>query len=548
MQENPWLRGKKVITLRAGPGRGRRTTRNGGVSFEACPGHALLPAGPVFKFRDGTMHFHPHLSRLALWLVVAVCTAPMLARAQNCTAPNADGDYILGEAGTDASAMHWPTGLVWKRCVEGETFGGGHCAGGAQSEIWVEWAQTQQKLPLTFSGQEDGGLDSAFSQNLLQSGAWRMAYKSEWQAIAENCNAYPAINTTVFPDIPNGYGWSASPDALDSTLAWYQDMGSAYFMSSNRLGNYYTRLVRGGQPFASLTSPAAQNAAAGTQAAFSPVTLARSTGAGADAAWGGARISGDGSPEFQVNGGGWVTQAIVQSGDQITVRLTAPVAGSYTATLALRSPQTTGTSANAANGGDEVTAMVETTASFVLRTIQQPTVLTLPEGPQQGQPLTVAPQPDNGWQLTQASTQTVASLGAPALPPGVTLPYGVVRLRLDDGNPGSSTTVVLTYPQALPPEARYYKYGKTSDNATPHWYIFPGAQINGSTITLTLSDGGMGDDDLLQNSAIEDPGGMGMGGDVAAIPTLGQWALVLLAGALALLSLGVLRERGAVRG
>ena len=59
-------------------------------------------------------------------------------------------------------------------------------------------------------------------------------------------------------------------------------------------------------------------------------------------------------------------QAIVKSSDQIVVRLTAPASGAHTATLTLRSGQTTGTSDNAANGGYEATVMQETSASFTL--------------------------------------------------------------------------------------------------------------------------------------------------------------------------------------
>ena len=172
------------------------------------------------------------------------------------------------------------------------------------------------------------------------------------------------------------------------------------------------------------------------------------------------------------------------------------------------------------------------------------TGLTLPEGPQAGQPLGLVLQAGHGWQLAQASTRTVVSLGAPALPQGVTLPHGVVSLRLEQGTQGSQATVVLTYPQALPQGARYYKYGKTRDNTTPHWYVFSGALVIGNTVTLTLRDGGEGDDDITENSVIQDPGGVGVsGGMVAPVPTLGQAALALLAMALGLLSYGRLRRR-----
>ncbi len=191
-------------------------------------------------------------------------------------------------------------------------------------------------------------------------------------------------------------------------------------------------------------------------------------------------------------------------------------------------------------------------ASVALFT-QQPAGLTLPEGPYIGQTLGLALQPGNGWQVTQAGTETVASLSAPALPPGVTLPHGVVRLELRHGTQASTATVVLTYPQALPAGAAYYKYGKTRGDATPHWYAFPGAAISGNTVTLTLKDGWAGDGDVTENGVIQDPGGVALvaaspAATAAAIPTLGEWALALLAGALGLFSLGALRRRQVARG
>ncbi|MBN9340706.1 MAG: IPTL-CTERM sorting domain-containing protein, partial [Comamonadaceae bacterium] len=173
----------------------------------------------------------------------------------------------------------------------------------------------------------------------------------------------------------------------------------------------------------------------------------------------------------------------------------------------------------------------------------QKTTLALPEGPQAQKPLGLLLQAGAGWQMADAGTQTAASVGA-ALPAGVTLPHGVVRLRLEQG---SQATVVLTYPQALPQGAVYYKYGKTADGPQPHWYPFPGAAISGSTVTLTLQDGGAGDDDRMENSVIVDPGGVALlaaaPAGAQAIPTLGAWALALLAGLLGLFSLGGWRRR-----
>ena len=91
---------------------------------------------------------------------LALCAAPLLVQAQdNCTSPNTNDDYILGTAedGT-ASAMHWASGLVWKRCSEGQVFDAGQCTGTAQAKPWNTWAATY--LPQSFTGQEGWGISA----------------------------------------------------------------------------------------------------------------------------------------------------------------------------------------------------------------------------------------------------------------------------------------------------------------------------------------------------------------------------------------------------
>ncbi len=478
---------------------------------------------------------HKALS-LARWLtLLGTCAAPLLAQAQNCTGDNTDDQYILGEADGAASAMHWPTGLVWKRCSEGQTFENGQCTGTAQTKDWNTWAEADRLLPTSFNSQTNWGIGAGLSQNLLESGGWRMAYMNELQKITENCGTNPRVNRRVFPDTPSSYVWSGSPSAINSNSAWDVSFGGFGIGTSNRSNNQRVRLVRGGQFFAALTSPSAQTVSAGDSATFPTFTLAPSVPAGE--AWGGARISGDGNPEFQLNGtGDWLQEAIVKSGDQISVRLTTLEAGSNTAIFTLRSGQTTGTSDNASNVGSEATALRETSASFTALARRTDLSLQLPAGPYSGETLDLAVA-GSEWHIDAAQSLTAASL-ATALPPRVTLPHGAVSLRLTDGTPGSNATVVLTYPEDLPAGTRYYKYGPTADNPTDHWYRYDGAMINGNTITLTLTDGGAGDSDLSVNGIIADPGGPAwITQDVAPIPTLPQWAMMLLAGIMGMLAL-----------
>lgn len=116
------------------------------------------------------------------------------------------------------------------------------------------------------------------------------------------------------------------------------------------------------------------------------------------------------------------------------------------------------------------------------------------------------------------------------LPPGITFPYGMFGFTAVCPS-GGTVTLTLTYPNLLPAGTQYWKYGPTSGNPAAHWYVLP-ATITGNTAVFTITDGGLGDDDLdPNNGVIVDQGGPGVpgaGNGTAAIPTLGEWALLIL--------------------
>ena len=111
----------------------------------------------------------------------------------------------------------------------------------------------------------------------------------------------------------------------------------------------------------------------------------------------------------------------------------------------------------------------------------------------------------------------------PDLPSGYTFPHGLFDFTLISGAAGSAASITITYPTALPPATVYWKYGATPTNHASHWYPFSAAVIAGNTITLTITDGGEGDDDVTANSVIVDQGGPGVpdagGAGTAGIPT-----------------------------
>jgi hypothetical protein len=80
-----------------------------------------------------------------------------------------------------------------------------------------------------------------------------------------------------------------------------------------------------------------------------------------------------------------------------------------------------------------------------------------------------------------------------------------IKVKVDI--PGSSTTVTVLLPEPAPQGYKWYKYSSSQG-----WYDYStNVTFNGdrTRLTITLIDGGTGDDDGQQNGIIEDPSGLG---------------------------------------
>ncbi len=167
-------------------------------------------------------------------------------------------------------------------------------------------------------------------------------------------------------------------------------------------------------------------------------------------------------------------------------------------------------------------------------------------GPNPGGSGTIAAAVVNGPGCAFSGGQFIPLTGHPSSPPagtspvGVAFPYGLFDFTVGGCAVGGAVTVEVTYPAALSPDAQYWKYGPTAGDPTPHWYSIP-ATIVGNVVSFTITDGGLGDDDLTANGTIVDQGGPGITAVVVPVsatpvPTLSQWATLLLA--LAMLGVG----------
>ncbi len=101
---------------------------------------------------------------------------------------------------------------------------------------------------------------------------------------------------------------------------------------------------------------------------------------------------------------------------------------------------------------------------------------------------------------------------------------------------GESVTVTITLPSAVPVGTQYYKY---HDNTWVDVTSLLGSNDGDNVLTLTLTDGELGDDDGIVNGTIVDDGGPGVppvGGEVYPVnrvailaPWLGLVVLISIA-------------------
>jgi hypothetical protein len=170
------------------------------------------------------------------WLVLVAFIAVMLHSgftwAVNCTAglsaSNPDTMYVDHGDGTVTDTR---TGLMWKKCSEGQAWSSNTCSSATDRTLHTWSAALELAANSTFAGYDN----------------WRLPNRKELASLVEECRSYPAINDTLFPNTSSSYVWSASSYAVNSSQSWYMvgHNGAAYGDGS-RSSAYAVRLVRGG--------------------------------------------------------------------------------------------------------------------------------------------------------------------------------------------------------------------------------------------------------------------------------------------------------------
>lgn len=136
---------------------------------------------------------------------------------------------------------------------------------------------------------------------------------------------------------------------------------------------------------------------------------------------------------------------------------------------------------------------------------------------------------------------------------------GLVEFTLNGCTSGGDVDVALYFHGLSKKPDSVRKYGKTSSsNGALVWQTIDGATITSETIdgntvykaTYTITDGGFGDSDLTANGTIVDPVGPGFlpiasanGGASQQIPTLSEWAVILLMSLMGMMGIGYERKK-----
>ena len=162
------------------------------------------------------------LSSVATRPAVAVCI-PHLSRTTLSSnfVDNRDGTVI------DAS-----TGLIWKRCSEGQTWTEEGCTGPATGFSWGAALKRVEEI------NRGGGH--------AQQTDWRLPNIKELTSIVERACAAPSINEQVFPATPSDGYWSSTPDADSGIQAWITSFDDGSDGPANKGNLYPIRLIRAG--------------------------------------------------------------------------------------------------------------------------------------------------------------------------------------------------------------------------------------------------------------------------------------------------------------
>lgn len=146
-------------------------------------------------------------------------TLAMLAYLGVASPVHAQARYSYSSDG--AEVTDGKTGLVWRRCSQGQSWSGSSCSGSAS--IFTH----EQALVLAKT----------------QAG-WRLPNVKELASLVDRSRSNPTIDVTAFPATPSSYFWSASPDGGNAGYGLSVLFHTGEVLSLRRSNDFHVRLVR----------------------------------------------------------------------------------------------------------------------------------------------------------------------------------------------------------------------------------------------------------------------------------------------------------------
>ena len=146
-----------------------------------------------------------HIVRFSVCALVC-----LLAGHSEATCPNRENTSVPESTPTSSYTIHPDgtltapaAGLMWKRCLEGQTLVDGVCQGTPTAYTWAD------------------ALGAAHAASFAGHGDWRLPNPKELLSIIEDRCADPGLNADLFP-IYSGFGsWTATPTALFAQDTFY---------------------------------------------------------------------------------------------------------------------------------------------------------------------------------------------------------------------------------------------------------------------------------------------------------------------------------------
>jgi len=179
--------------------------------------------------RSIMMHITVNRSAVPSFVVLLLCAGAAQAAPCQNNLPASNPDSVYTNHG-DGTVTDTRTGLMWKQCAEG--LSGADCQTGTMESF--NWADALAHAEV-----------STFADHTN----WRLPNVNELFSLVEDCQGYPAINTTLFPNTPvySSNFWSGSPYARNLDRAWNVFFSNGVVDHGTRNSSFRVRLVRDAQ-------------------------------------------------------------------------------------------------------------------------------------------------------------------------------------------------------------------------------------------------------------------------------------------------------------